>query len=68
MNSTTPAPPRRVWLLGLANMSYGYGYAVVLVTTPQLLAARGVAEPIIADLTALAMSAALGTFLAFYCF
>lgn len=48
--------------MGLANMTYGYGYAVVLVTAPQLLAARGMAEPVIANLTALAMTTALATF------
>lgn len=61
MTATTQSP-RQVWLMGLANLTFGYGYAVVLVTAPQLLAARGVPEPEIANLTALAMSAALGTF------
>jgi PAT family beta-lactamase induction signal transducer AmpG len=63
MTSTTSAKPRYVWLMGLANMTYGYGFAVVLVTGPQLLAARGVPEPVIANLTALAMAASLGTFI-----
>lgn len=62
MSSITQAPPRRVWLMGLANMSYGYGYAVVLVTAPQLLAARGVPEPVIANLTALVLTISLGVF------
>ncbi len=57
-----PAPPRLVWMMGLANMVYGFGYAVVLVTVPQMLAARGVPEPEIANLTALALSVALATF------
>ncbi len=61
MSSTTEAP-RYVWLMGLANMSYGYGYAVVLVTAPQLLATHGVPEPVIANLTALATTAGLATF------
>ena len=55
--------PKLVWLMCLANMTYGFGYALVLVAVPQLLAARGVPEPEIAALTALAMTAALGTFL-----
>ncbi|MDP9056167.1 MAG: MFS transporter [Pseudomonadota bacterium] len=62
MSSTPQELPRRVWLMGLANMSYGYGYAVVLVTAPQLLAARGVPEPTIANLTALVMTVGLATF------
>ena len=63
MTSTIEASPRHVWLMGLANMTYGYGFAVILVTAPQLLAARGVAEPVIANVTALAMASTLGTFL-----
>lgn len=62
MASSTQAQPRYVWMMGLANIAYGYGFAVVLVTVPQLLAARGVPEPVIANLTALAMAATLGTF------
>ncbi len=62
MSSIPQATPRLVWLMGLANMTFGYGFAIVLVTMPQLLAARGVAEPVIANLTALAMASTLGTF------
>lgn len=52
----------RVWLMGLANATYGFGYAVVLVTAPQLLASRGVAEPVIAGMTTLALAASLLVF------
>jgi len=52
----------RVWLMGFANSTYGFGYAAVLVTAPQLLASHGVAEPAIADMTTLALSFALLVF------
>ncbi len=54
--------PKLVWLMGLTNSIYGFAYAVVLVTIPQLLAARGVAEPAIANLTAVAMVVSLAAF------
>ncbi|WP_157098792.1 MFS transporter [Novosphingobium rosa] len=54
--------PRRVWLMGLANVTYGYLYAVPLVTVPQQLAARGVPEPEIANITALVLAVSLATF------
>jgi PAT family beta-lactamase induction signal transducer AmpG len=54
--------PRLIWLMGFTNATYGFAYAVVLVTVPQLLAAHGVPEPVIANLTALALVVALGTF------
>jgi len=49
--------------MGLSNAAYGFAYAVVLVTMPQVMAAHGVGEPVIAGLTALAGMASLGTFL-----
>jgi PAT family beta-lactamase induction signal transducer AmpG len=48
--------------MGLTNSIYGFAYAVILVTVPQLLAAHGVAEPVIANLTALALIVSLGAF------
>jgi PAT family beta-lactamase induction signal transducer AmpG len=63
MSETTGASPRFVWAMGLSNASYGFAYAVVLVTMPQVLAAHGVGEPTIAALTALAGLASLATFL-----
>lgn len=58
VSSRTP----RVWLMGLANSTYGFGYAAVLVTAPQLLASRGVTEPVIAGMTTLALLASLLVF------
>lgn len=63
-----PAPmmestaPRRVWLMGLSNVTYGYLYAVPLVTAPQQLAAHGMPEPAIANITALVLAVSLATF------
>ncbi len=54
--------PRWVWLMGFSNTVYGFGYAAVLVTTPQKLAAEGMGEPAIAGLTALALGIVLATF------
>jgi MFS transporter, PAT family, beta-lactamase induction signal transducer AmpG len=54
--------PRRVWLMGLANGTYGYLYAVPLVTVPQQLAASGVPQPAIANIVALVMAVSLATF------
>jgi PAT family beta-lactamase induction signal transducer AmpG len=48
--------------MGFANSAYGFGYAAILVTTPQLLAAHGVAQPVIAGMTALATTASLAVF------
>ncbi len=42
-------PP--IWLMGICNLPSGVGAAVALTTTPQLLAARGVSEADIADVT-----------------
>ena len=53
---------QRVWLMGFANSTYGFGYAAVLVTAPHLLASHGVAEPVIAGMTTLALSASLMVF------
>ena len=41
--------------MGLANMPFGFYGAAVLITVPQLLAARGVPQPTIAAITATAM-------------
>jgi PAT family beta-lactamase induction signal transducer AmpG len=48
--------------MGFANAIFGFAYAVVLVTIPQLLAARGVGEPVIASLTSLALIFSLAVF------
>ncbi|WP_353230814.1 hypothetical protein [Novosphingobium sp.] len=63
MNDLTRAAPRFVWAMGLCNSAYGFCYAGVLVTMPQVMAAHGVGEPVIAGLTALAGVASLMTFL-----
>jgi len=62
MSKNVSSPAQRVWLMGLANSTYGFGYAAVLVTAPQLLAAHGVAEPVIAGMTTLALSSSLLVF------
>jgi len=62
MSKRLGSPAQRVWLMGFANSTYGFGYAAVLVTAPQLLASRGVAEPVIAGMTTLALSATLLVF------
>lgn len=54
--------PKLVWLMGFMNSIYGFAYAVVLVTVPQLLASKGVAEPVIANLTAVALVVSLVQF------
>jgi len=48
--------------MGLSNAAYGYSFAGVLVTMPQVMAAHGVGEPVIAGLVALASTASLATF------
>jgi MFS transporter, PAT family, beta-lactamase induction signal transducer AmpG len=62
MNKQSGSRAQRVWLMGFANSTYGFGYAAVLVTAPQLLASHGVAEPVIAGVTTLALSASLLVF------
>jgi MFS transporter, PAT family, beta-lactamase induction signal transducer AmpG len=62
MTKTADESPKLVWLMGFMNAIYGFAYAVVLVTMPQLLAAHGVAEPVIASLTALALIVSLAAF------
>ena len=62
MTATAEERPRLVWLMGFMNSTYGFAYAVVLVTVPQLLAAHGVPEPVIASLTAIALLVALAVF------
>jgi PAT family beta-lactamase induction signal transducer AmpG len=51
-----------VWLLGLANLPLGLTGGLALLTIPQWLAARQVPEPVIAELTTLAL---VPTFLVF---
>jgi PAT family beta-lactamase induction signal transducer AmpG len=63
MSETAQVRPRFVWAMGLSNASYGFSFAGVLVTMPQVMAAHGVGEPVIAGLTALASMTSLGTFL-----
>lgn len=47
-----------VWLLGFANLPLGVTGGVALILTPQVLAARHVPEPRIADITTLGLLAA----------
>lgn len=49
--------------MGLANLPFGLFGALALVTTPQLLAARGVPEPAIASITAAALVPSFACFL-----
>jgi PAT family beta-lactamase induction signal transducer AmpG len=51
-----------VWLLGLANLPLGLTGGLALLTVPQWLASRHVAEPVIAGMTTLAL---IPTFLVF---
>jgi len=46
-------PP--TWLMGLANLPFSISSTILLITVPQLLAARHVAEPTIASITAFAL-------------
>jgi len=54
-------PP--AWLLGFANLPLGLEGGVTLLTIPQLLAARHVAEPVIAQLTTLSLVPTIAVFL-----
>jgi PAT family beta-lactamase induction signal transducer AmpG len=49
--------------MGLANLPFGFYGGAVLVTVPQLLAAKGVPEPTIAAITATAMIPTFSSFL-----
>ena len=63
---TTPMAAGRVppiWLLGLSTFSNGAFTGILLVTIPQLLAARGIAEPKIAQVTSVAMIPGVFAFL-----
>jgi len=62
MGEEAERQPKLVWLMGFMNSIYGFAYAAVLVTVPQLLASKGVAEPVIANLTALALIVSLAAF------
>jgi MFS transporter, PAT family, beta-lactamase induction signal transducer AmpG len=63
VNEGQGGEPRHVWAMGLCNGAYGFAYAVILVTTPQIMAAAGIGEPAIAAATALAGMMSLATFL-----
>lgn len=52
-----------VWLLGFANLPLGVGGGLALLSVPQLLAARHVPEPVIAELTTLALIPSFAVFL-----
>ncbi len=63
--SSVPMKPRRrapIWLMGMTMIPFGMLGGLVLVTVPQLLAARHVPEGEIAALTALAASPLFWTF------
>jgi PAT family beta-lactamase induction signal transducer AmpG len=53
----------QVWLMGLGNLPFGIYGALLLITVPQLLAARGVPEPQIASVTAIGLIPTFGSFL-----
>lgn len=53
-------PP--IWLMGFANLPFGAFGALALITMPQLLAARGVPQPQIASVTAIALIPSFGSF------
>ena len=63
MSDAAEKRPRLVWAMGLSNASYGYPFAGLLVTMPQVMAAHGVGEPVIAGVVALATGVSLATFL-----
>ena len=44
-----------IWLMGLVNLPFSISGTVLLITVPQLLAARHVPEPMIASITAFAL-------------
>lgn len=52
-----------VWLLGFANLPLGLGGGLALLSMPQLLASRHVPEPVIAELTTLALVPSFAVFL-----
>ena len=57
------APPRLVWLMCFTNLSYGFGYAAVLLTMGQMLRERGMAQSDVSTLVSLALLASLFAFL-----
>src|SRR4051812_14628589 len=61
MGANDRHPP--VWLLGLCNFPLGAYFAVMLQTVPQLLAANGVPQPTIAQVTAVGL---IPTFCSFF--
>lgn len=61
VTQSTRLPP--VWLMGLANLPMGVFGALALISTPQLLAARGVPQPDIAWVTSIALIPTFAGFL-----
>jgi PAT family beta-lactamase induction signal transducer AmpG len=61
MASTRPLPP--IWLMGLGFLPLGAFGSIMLITVPQLLAAKHVAEPQIASITAIGLSPGFCSFL-----
>lgn len=45
-----------IWLMGMANATFGMYFGMIVVTLPQLLAAKHMPEEEIAGITAAAMS------------
>ena len=63
MSEIAQPRPRYVWAMGLCEATYGFAFAAILVTMPQVMAAHGVGQPVIAGVTALATAASLGSFI-----
>lgn len=61
MDQPRKLPP--IWLLGLANAPLGLSGGIGLLTIPQVLAARHVPEPMIAQLTTIGLIPSFGVFL-----
>jgi PAT family beta-lactamase induction signal transducer AmpG len=69
MVATSPRPPKTrrkgapVWLMGLTNSVFGMYGGILVITIPQLLSARHVAEATLASMTAAMISPGFWTFL-----
>lgn len=59
---TDTRPPRLVWLMGLTNLAYGFAYAAILLTVPQMLRERGLGLPAINGIVSLALFTSLFAF------
>jgi len=59
---TDAPPPRLVWLMGLTNLAYGFAYAAILLTVPQMLRERGLDLPAINGIVSLALFTSLFAF------